>query len=275
MGRSRKKKSLDAQKKEEEEFEKFKKTVEAVYSKIDTKQAQGYFPTNQQKPGKKYGVNYNYIIQIVMEYKEYDPKKIIKRCSRQGVFGEALFRCKKCRKGWKSAFGWAVIDLKRQKVAKFFKQGCLRCMPKLQYNAGPFFTVIVFIGMVLKALLQYEYYIQRKQPNEPDGSDDGEEHEPNDDSTLQIDDGPHKKEWCERCVYKRGKCWIHGKQCIVDEREKREIESILEHDDEKYVPVGLNKDDDDDARKRGKGRKLANVQAEGDAVAPSRNVHEP
>ncbi|CAH1778825.1 unnamed protein product [Owenia fusiformis] len=243
-------------------------------------------------------VDYNRIIREVMA--SFDPpycpqEDIIKEFAKQGVYGKSYLRCKSCGKGWTSAFGWVVIDLRRQKTGKFFKQGCENCAAK----TGPFFPKEIFEAMVEIALWKYEYFYYSKEPGDRKPGD-GSPPELDIDDLPENEGGPHKVSLCDRCIFKRRRCWEHQIQPRVDndgyinEDEKEKLlEKHLKHGADDNVP-GLNIDHAKKQRKKRRrkrgGRKsrakreeeqAKGTEAEqndgnkGQNVTPSRNDNEP
>ncbi|XP_071481617.1 uncharacterized protein [Diadema antillarum] len=137
---------------------------------------------------------YSDAIREVMDSEGVFPDDIPKRTARQGVRGYAVVHCSHCEWSWSSYRSHVVINLRKQRVVRIWKQKCKKCDTENVMT----FRDIDFRPLVEKALGQ------EKKFRNPTLS-----HVVND-----VDDGghrggpPHESRLCEKCGYGKTQCWI-------------------------------------------------------------------
>ncbi|XP_054750595.2 uncharacterized protein LOC129256408 [Lytechinus pictus] len=141
-------------------------------------------------------MDFSYYIRDEMESEGIMTSEIPERTANQGVRGFAEMKCRNpgCDWSWSTHRAHVVIDLKRQKVKRIYKQKCKKC----DRENEPKFPELVFRGLVLKALEQEKKFRNPNfgNANIDDDGDDGGRRGP-----------PHESRLCEKCEYGRSQCW--------------------------------------------------------------------
>lgn len=154
-------------------------------------------PSSSPSPDSDDSRNYKWLVKEVMKSKGIDPKDVTNRVASFSQPFNGVFTCRNCvGKCWPSSWSWLVVNLKKQKIVRRFKQKCKDC----GMEAVPFANVEQTRKVIEKVC---DRYLKRIF----DDQDPGKKKSPNRDLepipalSLPRSAKMHRIDLCEKCGY--------------------------------------------------------------------------